>query len=391
MTIIHTIAGTRFSHGGTSRSVPALCEAISHLSGPVHFLTTRPADPSAAFNVPGTPVITHLVDESSQFGRMLVGPGFQRVLRKVQLASPTQQGAFLIHDHGIWLSPNHAVAVYARRFKQIRVVSPRGMLSDWAINRGRLKKRLAWWAYQKADLASAEAFHVTSPEEAAEVRALGLKQPIAIIPNGVSFPLAPIERKPDQGRYRMLFLSRIHPKKGLMELVRAWDQSHVTSDWELVIAGPDERGYQKEIEAEVRSRALTDRIRFAGPVSDSDKWRSYADADLFILPSFSENFGIVIAEALAAGLPVITTTGTPWSELPKRDCGWWVEPNVDDLSTAISVATSLSDERRKMMGDNGREWVEQSFTWTAAAKKMVDFYSWLTGHQDRPQFVELAR
>ena len=391
MTVIHTIAGTRFSHGGTSRSVPALCEAISSLYGPVHFLTTRPADPSAQFNLPSTPVITHLVDESARFGRTLVGPGFQRALRKVQLNSTAEQGAMLIHDHGIWLSPNHAVAVYARRFKQLRVVSPRGMLSDWSINRSRLKKRLAWWAYQKADLASAEAFHVTSPEEAGEVRALGLKQPIAIIPNGVSFPPAPIERQSDQRRRRMLFLSRIHPKKGLLELVRAWDRSQVTSDWELIIAGPDERGHQKEIEAEVRSRSLTDRIRFAGPVSDTDKWQSYADADLFILPSFSENFGIVIAEALAAGLPVITTTGTPWSELPKRDCGWWVDPTVDDLAAAISAATSLSDDRRNEMGDNGRKWIHESFTWAAAAKKMTDFYSWLTGKRDRPQFVELAR
>ena len=391
--MIHTIAGTRLDHGGTSRSVPALCEAISQQGVDVHFLATRPAEADIPYNIPQPPVVSHFVEESSRFGRLLVGREFRKVLRSIQCRDNGKinrgLNSDLIHDHGVWLASNHAVARFARKSGTIRVVSPRGMLSAWAIDRARWKKRSAWWLYQRSDLQSAAAFHVTSRQEASEVRSLGFRQPVAIIPNGVLFPEQSIQRQRQNGCRRMLFLSRIHPVKGLLELVRAWKSANVQAGWELLIVGPSEGTHQQLVEREVRELGLTERIRFSGPVNDVAKWQAYADADLFVLPSFSENFGIAIAEALAAGLPVITTTGTPWSELLTKECGWWVEPNAEAIAQAIATATKLSPKQLDEMGQIGSKWVRNRYTWDAVATEMIQFYQWLQQDISRPEFVDI--
>ena len=246
-------------------------------------------------------------------------------------------------------------------------------MGDWAMAHGGMKKRLAWHFYQRRDLESADAFHCTSELEAEEVRKLGFRQPIEVIPNGITRPACLPERHERSGR-RALFLSRIHPKKGLVNLVRAWKQANVSQDWKLMIAGPDESGHQAEVEAEVRSLGLTDQVEFPGPISDDRKWQYYVDGDLFVLPSFSENFGIVIAEAMAAGLPVITTTGTPWSVLNERGLGWWMEPTVESLSAAIAEACAQDLAALRKRGAFARKFAIAQFSWTDVAQRLKLFY-----------------
>jgi len=250
------------------------------------------------------------------------------------------------------------------------------MLGDWAMAHGGMKKRLAWHFYQRRDLESADAFHCTSELEAEEVRRLGFRQPIEVIPNGITLPASLPERQVRSGR-RALFLSRIHPKKGLVNLVRAWKQANVSREWKLMIAGPDESGHQAEVEAEVRSLGLTDQVEFPGAISDDQKWQYYVDSDLFILPSFSENFGIVIAEAMAAGLPVITTTGTPWSVLKEQALGWWVEPTADALAFALSDACSAPPEALAERGHRAKDYAISHFSWADVAVRLQGFYEQL--------------
>ena len=192
-------------------------------------------------------------------------------------------------------------------------------------------------------------------------------------------------------RKKVLFASRMHPKKGVMELVEAWklvvsDQGGGANGWvcELVytVSGELEREYELKVKARVKELGLEDRVVFTGALNDDEKWAVYTRADVFVLPTYSENFGIVVAEALWAGVPVITTKGTPWGELETAKCGKWIDlpsegsnPSAwSALVAAIREMMSLSDDERRQMGANGRRLVEEKYTWAAVVKEMVKGY-----------------
>jgi glycosyltransferase involved in cell wall biosynthesis len=263
------------------------------------------------------------------------------------------------------------------------------MLTDWALRHNRWKKRLAWMGYQKHVLQRAALFHVTSQEEIDALRDLGFEQPAAVIPNGVPLPDASSSNGPtDEGR-RALFLSRVHPKKGLPMLLDAWATVR-PAGWTLEIVGPSEEGHRAELEAQARQLGLEDAIQFAGPVADDEKWDVYRRADLFVLPTHSENFGIVVAEALAAGVPALTTTGAPWQDLERHDCGWWVEPTEQALTEALRAAVDADDETRRAMGRRGRRLVEERYAWPGVAANMTAAYQWLLGDGPRPDSIQQA-
>lgn len=387
MRVIQTIAGTQERHGGTSRSVPALADALAGAGLDVHLVTGFPAGNSVACNLPGPGVTVHRVQESAVFGRGLTGASFRRQIRALVNTAETP---CVIHDHGVWLISNHAAAVAARQSQTPRIVSPRGMLSTWALNHGRWKKRIAWRLFQASDLRLAAGFHATSQQEADELRRLGFRQPVAVIPNGISCPAGRSVVK-GSGVRRVLFLSRIHPKKGLLNLVQAWSGVPQSAGWRLVIAGPDEHGHQLEVERAAVRLGVRDQIDFIGSVADSAKWDVYGSAELFVLPSFSENFGIVVAEAMAAGLPVIASTGTPWDCLPQVHAGWWVDPDVASLGEALRTALSLTAAELAGMGQAAAAYSRRRFSWRQAADEMRDYYCWLLGAGERqPACVQLA-
>lgn len=374
--IVHTIARIAEADGGPSRSVTALCAALGAAGADVELVTT------GADGVPGVRV--RLVDAASRGGRAYPRPRALGRLLSERLAAP---GRWVVHDHGIWLPSNHAVAQAAARSGAPRVVSPRGMLSEWALAHRGWRKRLAWRAFQQHDLETAGVVHATSDLEADEIRAAGVTAPIAVVPNGVDLPAPRGAHGSVEGRpRRFLFLSRIHPKKGLRDLVEAWGAAR-PEGWELVIAGPDEGGHRAEIERRAAALAPGPPIRFRGPVPDLEKWDAYRDADVFVLPTRSENFGLVVAEALAAGVPVITTRAAPWSALVERDCGWWTEVGAEPLAAAIRAAAGLGDAERGAMGTRGRRLVEERFGWPAVARRMLSLYRWLMDPGDAPEWL----
>ena len=264
-----------------------------------------------------------------------------------------------------------------------------GMLEPWALSQKRLKKRLGWEIYQRHDIARSAAVHATARSEAQNLRALGVKVPIALIPHGIDIPIClpkrPSARQDADGK-TALFLSRIHPKKGLLELVEAWARLRA-HEWRVVIAGPDQDGYRSVVEDAVHARGLQDVFAFAGPVYGEQKAKLLAQADLFVLPTYSENFGIVIVEALAHGVPVITTTGAPWAELPEAGCGWWVPTGVSSLAEALSEAFALSGSALADMGIRGRALVEARYTWPAIVRMHVELYTWILGGGQRPDIL----
>lgn len=305
----------------------------------------------------------------------------------------------LIHNHGLWMFPN----VYAREAalcnKLPLVISPRGMLESWSLNNSWYKKWLAWILYEQKNLNSAIAFHATSAEEVNSIRSLGYKQPIALIPNGVSLPSLNeqpsrqilIQSFPELADKKwLLFLSRIHPKKGLDNLLAVWENiTKKFPEWHLIIAGSDLIGYQEKLEIIVEDLNLKERVTFTGMLSGQDKSSALSNADLFVLPTHSENFGIAVAESLAYSVPVITTKGAPWQDLQRYGCGWWIEDNQKALQVALVEAMQISSQERQAMGLKGRNLMQTKYSWNSIAKEMANVYRWILGGGELPNCVQL--
>jgi glycosyltransferase involved in cell wall biosynthesis len=295
----------------------------------------------------------------------------------------------ILHTHGLWMHASWVALAWKRRQKRPHVASVRGMLEHWAWNHHAWKKRPIWWLLEYRNLQSASLLHATSDQEAQSIRDRGLHSPIAVIPNGVDVPLlSDLHTHPTKtGAKTVLFLSRIHPKKGLPLLIEAWAKIR-PHGWHLKIAGPDEDQHQSEIEHLVNAAGLGNEIFFLGPLQGDQKTQAFVQSDLFVLPTHSENFGIAIAEALAHGLPVITTHGTPWQSLEERECGWWVPTSPDAIALALKTAVELTPDERKTMGLNGRAWMQDRFGWPQIAREMNACYDWLLQRGDKPACIQ---
>ena len=234
----------------------------------------------------------------------------------------------------------------------------------------------------------ASCFHATCDEEAEDIRAYGLSVPIAVIPNGVDLPQW--EKKPHRPmRRRVISLGRIHPKKGIDRLVSAWAQIEtVYPDWELYIVGPSENNHAAELATQAEMLGLR-RCIISDPVFGSKKDELLRAADIFILPTLSENFALTVAESLAVGTSVISTKGAPWQGLEDNRCGWWIDHGVEPLAAALRHAMALPQNELNLMGERGRAWMERDFAWDAIALQMLEVYQWLAGKGDRPQCVRI--
>ena len=361
MKILHVITSISKNSGGPARSVQGLVARLNASGVDTWLLTLRHGDE------PWIDGVRHFVN----------GRPIENVLLKVK--------PDIVHLHGLWCLELHRCAMICRRWSIPYVIAPRGMLEPWSLQQKWLKKRIARWLYQDRDLKCAAALHATAESEAEQFRRLGFKNSIIVSPNGVNVPKNFEPRNTQNTRKRVLFVSRMHPKKGVMELVEAWNTikhqtlniKHQTWMCELAytVNGDFEREYEAKVKDRVKELGLEDQFIFTGALNDDEKWEAYARADLFVLPTYSENFGIVVAEALWAGVPVITTKGTPWKELEDRKCGWWIDIGVDHLADALKDAMLLDDAQRHQMGARGRLLVQEKYTWGAVVKAMLKGYA----------------
>lgn len=314
------------------------------------------------------------------------GMNIQRLAGSLADAFNAFPFADIVHDNGIWLPHNHALAIFALKNKLPRLVSTRGMIEPWAFNHKRWKKRVAWWLYQKADLRNASCQHVTADHEAASIKRFDFRIPVCCIPNGVDIPAVFEPGIIARELRTALFVGRIYPVKGLPILIESWAKVR-PAGWKMKIVGPDEAGHRAEVEALIRQAELESVIEFTGSLDGEELHRVYQEADLFILPSHTENFGMAVGEAMAHGLPVITTHGTPWQLLEQENCGWWVPVSVDGIATALADATSRPADDLRSMGARGRRVVAERFAWDGIARQFIDCYRWLLGEGDRPGCV----
>lgn len=348
MNVLQVITEISMKSGGPTRSVKGLCRALDRAGRDVTLLVLGGVD---EFENHGGVKVIHGIRTEQEFLRL-----FQ-----------------LVHLHGLWSPKLHRVAAACRRAGVPYVVSPRGMLDPWALSVKKWKKRIARWLYQNRDLRGAAAFHATAELEAEHIREQGFRQPIIIAPNAVELP-AKMPEWHRNGKVRTaIFLSRLHPGKGLLTLAEAWAKVR-PHGWRMKVVGPDNYGHKKEVIEALNHLGIAEEWEFCEPLDDIQKWDAYRSADLLIHPSVSENFGITIAEGLAAGLPVICSRGTPWKDIEEHKCGWWIDIGVAPLAQALHAAMALSDEARQAMGERGQKLIKEKYTWDAAVKTMIRGY-----------------
>ena len=318
-------------------------------------------------------------------GAVRVSPlGFSPQLRRLVLADD----ADVLHTHGLWQHASWLALTWKQQTGRPHVASIRGMLEPWAWQHHAWKKRPVWTLWERRNLQTASLLHATSEMEVESIRARGLTAPVAVLPNGVHLPELPLDsvmaelRRPRTA----LYLGRVHPKKGLPLLLQAWARVQ-PADWRLRIVGPDEGGHRAELEQQAAALGLGERVRFDGPLTGAAKAEAFRSSELFILPTHSENFGIAVAEALAYGLPVITTQGTPWQGLESHACGWWVKVSVEGIAEALEVACASPPEQLAQMGQRGRQWMAEDFSWDAIASEFLKCYRWVCGDGEKPGVV----
>ena len=375
MKLIHVIPHMDEEAAGPTQSVLRLCEALA-VAGQVVAIHTMAAGRAPV----GIQLVLH------RQWRVLGQFGFSlELVRSLHLASKTVD---VLHNHSLWSFPNMAAGLVAGYGQAILVTSPRGTLAKQARERSQFKKRL-FKPLQWPAIMRAACLHATSAMEYQDIRALGLKQPVAVIPNGIDIPdLTDINNfeLPKRPR-RLLFLGRLHEIKGIEMLLTAWSALQQRfPNWELVIAGKGDMTYVKSLR-DMTERLQLKRVSFPGPVYGDAKRLLYCSASLFVLPTKTENFGMAIAEAQAHAIPVITTHGAPWAGLLANHSGWWVERTQEQIEHALIEAMNLDAGGLRQMGQRGRDWMATDFDWRSVAKQMSSVYKWLREGGERPTCV----
>ena len=374
--IIHCIESIDNSTGGPARSVTMLIQKLIDKSQNKFILISKNTI---------SPIITGFQKINNSLFLINTANEINKIVDTIHT-----EDFLIFHGHGIWQSVVHRMAKLARAEGVPYIITPRGMLEPWSLSQKRIKKLLALLIFQRKDLSHACVIHATSKMEEQSIRKLGFKNPIAIIPNGLDLNPYPITfpNKNTKSK-KILFLSRIHPKKGIENLLNAWSQidSNLKENWEIEIVGNGEKRYISTLKKRIVKMNMNSSIKIKDAVYGEEKVRLFCSANLFVLPSYSENFGMVVAEALASFTPVITTKATPWKELIDYECGWWIEMGIESLKIALVEAITQDNENLKNMGLKGRQLIESRYNINNVSQDMDALYYWIQNKEKTPKFI----
>lgn len=291
----------------------------------------------------------------------------------------------VFHTNCCWLPLSALTSMWAKNAGYKVVYTPHGMLEPWIMKRNYWTKKLpAICLFQKKGLAVADMIHSTADSERDNLLQLGWNEKLCTIPNCVDLDDIDIKLNRIEGgsgtNKIILFLSRIHVKKGINFLIEAVAcLKDKLKGWTVKIAGEGDSAYIEDLKLLTVKLGVDDIVQFVGGVYGDDKWKLYKESSLFVLPTHSENFGIVVAEALACEVPVITTKGTPWSELKEFSCGWWTEVGTEPTFLALESFLEKSKEELVSMGKNGRQLIEKKYSCRTVAQEFNEMYSKLIG------------
>lgn len=393
MKIISVIENISDEYGGPANSLPNLLEALRKKMGIKSVIYS----------------VSSGGDEKNQFIERfsipwykckLTGPNkikFSAELR-IKLNSELCNGN-IIFSNNLWNYPAFLSSSIAKTKSIRHVVSIRGSLYPWSLSQGKLRKKIAWFLFQKKSLQSASLVHVTCADEYNAVRELGITSPIAIVPHGINYDdyqkLPPKQvcfehlNLCKEKKY-VLFMSRLHKKKGLDILLDVWvELVKYFPNWCLLVAGPDYSNYTQKINAIVSKNRIPDNIKVLGMLTGYDKQAVLGASNIFTLPSYTENFGVVIGEAMAAGLPTITTTGVPWSEINSWNCGQQIELSNENLFNSMKSIMGQDDNSLNIMSKNAKSLIKNNYSWSTQAEKFGQALNYVVHSEPAPGVVFL--
>lgn len=363
MKIVHYIPSIDRTAGGTSTYMQVLAKGLGEIAE-VHIITHASENPLVMENctvhyVHNYQPLSYSWNTSIAFLLDEIGPD-------------------IVHVNCCWLPACAAVQHIAQKRGYKVVLTPHGMLEPWIIKRHYWTRKVpALWLYQKAAVQRADCVQATAESERDNLLKLGYNTNIKVVRLGIDAESIEMKRSWKKSR-QILFLSRVHVKKGINFLVEAADVlRNELQGYKILVAGEGDTVYVEAMKRMICDRGLQDIVQLIGGVYGDEKWRLFQTSDFFVLPTHSENFGLAIAESLASGTPVITTVGTPWSDLNSSEAGAWIEIGTEPLVETLRRFLGLSEDELETMGRNGRKLIETKYSAHVMAEQMMEVYKGL--------------
>lgn len=295
--------------------------------------------------------------------------------------------ADLYHVQGVWMLHGWQTARYARKHHKPYMVTLRGMLYPQALSGNKYVKQLALGTYQGYVLRHAAAVQCTCEEEMEHFRALGFNNPVAIIPNAIETDGIIDRPMQPKTKLRIGYLGRVHPRKRIEKLIYAFDTLRDRlGDAKLIVIGADDEEYLAFLKGEA-SRLNLPNVEFTGFLSGNAKDEAISSLSYLAVPSDFENFGNIVSEALVRGVPVYSSTGTPWQKLEEYGCGWWRDNSQESINDVIAEMIATPEEERLKMGENARTLVKNNLAVDYLGMKMKTLYKWILEGGNKPDFV----
>lgn len=360
MKIVHYIPSIDRTAGGTSTYMQVLTKGLGEIAE-VHIITHASENPLVMENC--TVHYVHNYQPFSYSWKMTIAFLLDEIKPDI------------VHVNCCWVPDCAAVQRIAQKRGYKVVLTPHGMLEPWIIKRHYWTRKVpALWLYQKAAVQRADCVQATAESERDNLLKLGYNSNIKVVRLGIDAESIEMKRSWKKSR-QILFLSRVHVKKGINFLVEAADVlRNELQGYKILVAGEGDTDYVEAMKRMICDRGLQDIVQLIGGVYGDEKWRLFQTSDFFVLPTHSENFGLAIAESLASGTPVITTVGTPWSDLNSSEAGAWIEIGTEPLVETLRRFLSLSEDELETMGRNGRKLIETKYSAHVMAEQMMEVY-----------------
>lgn len=281
----------------------------------------------------------------------------------------------IVHINGCWLPTCAMVQRFAKKRGCKVVLTPHGMLEPWILKRHYwIRKLPALLLYQKKAIREADSLLATAESEKNNLLELGYNPNVKVIKLGIDAESIALKSSWNLNK-QILFLSRVHVKKGINYLIEAARILRKELDgYQVIVAGEGEVEYVAELKRQIADYGLQDVVQLIGGVYGDKKWELFKSSDFFVLPTHSENFGLAIAESLASGTPVITTMGTPWEDLNTYHAGAYIDIGTNPLVDTMKRFLLLSKQDLEVMGRNGRKLIENKYSSTVMAQQMMQLY-----------------
>ena len=363
MKIIHYIPSIDRTAGGTSTYMQVLAKPLGTMAE-VHIMTHVSENP--------LPMENCKVHDIPRY-RPFSGVWKKAVVDLLDSVRPD-----IVHVNCCWTPDCAMIQQLAQKRGYKVVLTPHGMLEPWIIKRHYWTRKVpALWLYQKAAVQRADCVQATAESERDNLLKLGYNSNIKVVRLGIDAESIEMKRSWKKSR-QILFLSRVHVKKGINFLVEAADVlRNELQGYKILVAGEGEADYVEDMKRMICDRGLQDIVQLIGGVYGDEKWRLFQTSDFFVLPTHSENFGLAIAESLASGTPVITTLGTPWSDLNGSEVGAWIEIGTEPLVETLRRFLGFSEDELETMGRNGRKLIETKYSAHVMAEQMMEVYKGL--------------